>query len=123
RAGLYIVFARTGEEKAAGVSAFVVTSETPGLRVGQVFKKMGLHGSPTGELVPEDVEVPVENRLGAEGQGFAIAMRALDSGRIGISGQALGIGQAAVDESREILRDRGREQGDDFLLADMATRL
>jgi alkylation response protein AidB-like acyl-CoA dehydrogenase len=122
-AGLYIVFARTGEEKAAGVSAFVVTSETPGLRVGQVFKKMGLHGSPTGELVLEDVEVPAENRLGAEGQGFAIAMRALDSGRIGISGQALGIAQAAVDESRVLLRDRGREQGDDFLLADMATRL
>jgi len=122
-AGLYIVFARTGEEKAAGVSAFVVSSEAPGLRMGQVFKKMGLHGSPTGELVLEDVEVPAENRLGAEGQGFAIAMRALDSGRIGISGQALGIAQAAVDESRTLLRRRGREQGDDFLLADMATRL
>src|SRR3977135_4028054 len=61
RAGLYIVFARTGEEKAAGVSAFVVPSETPGLRVGQVFKKMGLHGSPTGELVLEEVEVPAVN--------------------------------------------------------------
>jgi alkylation response protein AidB-like acyl-CoA dehydrogenase len=122
-AGLYIVFARTGEEKAAGVSAFVVPSNAAGLRVGQVFKKMGLHGSPTGELVLEDVEVPAENRLGAEGDGFAIAMRALDSGRIGISGQALGIAQAAVDESRALLRERGREQGDDFLLADMATRL
>ena len=123
RAGLYIVFARSGEEKAAGVSAFVVPSEAHGLRVGQVFKKMGLHGSPTGELVLDGVEVPAENRLGAEGQGFAIAMRALDSGRIGISGQALGIAQAAVDESRALLRERGREQGDDFLLADMATRL
>src|SRR6267378_735364 len=122
-AGLYIVFARTGEEKAAGVSAFVVPSESPGLRVGQVFKKMGLHGSPTGELVLEDVEVPAENRLGAEGQGFSIAMRALDSGRIGISGQALGIAQAAVDESREFLLERERGQGDEFLLADMATRL
>src|SRR5467141_4101414 len=61
-AGLYVVFARTGEEKAAGVSAFVVPSESTGLRVGQVFKKMGLHGSPTGELVLEDVEVPAENR-------------------------------------------------------------
>jgi alkylation response protein AidB-like acyl-CoA dehydrogenase len=88
-----------------------------------VFKKMGLHGSPTGELVLEDVDVPAENRLGAEGQGFSIAMRALDSGRIGISGQALGIAQAAVDESRALLRERSREQGDDFLLADMATRL
>jgi alkylation response protein AidB-like acyl-CoA dehydrogenase len=84
---------------------------------------MGLNGSPTGELVLEDVEVPAENRLGAEGQGFTIAMRALDSGRIGISGQALGIAQAAVDESRALLKQRSREQGDDFLLADMATRL
>jgi alkylation response protein AidB-like acyl-CoA dehydrogenase len=123
RAGLYVVFARTGEEKAAGISAFLVPSDAEGVKVGQVFKKMGLNGSPTGELVLEDVEVAAENRLGAEGQGFTVAMRALDSGRIGISGQALGIAQAAVDESRALLADRGREQGDDFLLADMATRL
>ena len=124
RAGLYVVFARSGpEEKAAGISAFLVPSGTPGLRVGQVFRKMGLNGSPTGELVLEDVEVPAESRLGAEGQGFTVAMRALDSGRIGISGQALGIAQAAVDESCAVLARRGREQGDDFLLADMATRL
>ena len=123
-AGLYVVFARSGpEEKAAGVSAFLVPSDSPGLRVGQVFRKMGLNGSPTGELVLEDVAVPAENRLGAEGQGFTVAMRALDSGRIGISGQALGIAQAAVDESRAVLARREREQGDDFLLAEMATRL
>jgi alkylation response protein AidB-like acyl-CoA dehydrogenase len=123
RAGLYVVFARTGEPKAAGISAFLVPSGAAGLKVGQVFKKMGLHGSPTGELVLEDVEVPAVNRLGAEGQGFTVAMRALDSGRIGISGQALGIAQAAVDESRGLLAGRGREQGDEFLIADMATRL
>jgi acyl-CoA dehydrogenase len=122
-AGLYVVFARTGEDKAGGISAFLVPADAPGLRVGQLFKKMGLHGSPTGELVLEDVEVPSENRLGTEGQGFTVAMRALDSGRIGISGQALGIAQAAVDESRALLAGRGREQGDDFLLADMAARL
>ena len=123
-AGIYVVFARTGaDERASGVSAFIVPADTPGVRVGQVFKKMGLHGSPTGELVLEDVEVPEENRLGAEGQGFVVAMRALDSGRIGISGQALGIAQAAVDESRALLVGRSREQGDDFLLAEMATRL
>ncbi|HVS49219.1 MAG TPA: acyl-CoA dehydrogenase family protein [Candidatus Dormibacteraeota bacterium] len=123
-AGMYIVFARSGpEEKAAGVSAFLVPDDAAGVRVGQLFKKMGLRGSPTGELVLEDVEVPKENRLGAEGQGFTVAMRALDSGRIGISGQALGIAQAALDESRALLADRAREQGDDFLLADMATRL
>jgi alkylation response protein AidB-like acyl-CoA dehydrogenase len=124
RAGLYIVFARTGSDaRAAGVSAFIVPADTPGVRVGQVFEKMGLHGSPTGELVLEDVHVPVANRLGAGGQGFAVAMRALDSGRIGISGQALGIAQAALDESQSLLRERGHEQGDDFLLADMATRI
>jgi acyl-CoA dehydrogenase len=124
RAGLYVVFARTGpEERAAGVSAFLVPAETPGVRIGQMFKKMGLNGSPTGELVLEDVVVPVANRLAAEGQGFTVAMRALDSGRIGISGQALGIGQAAVDEATTLLKGRAREQGDDFTLADMATRL
>jgi alkylation response protein AidB-like acyl-CoA dehydrogenase len=147
RAGLYIVFARTGpDERAAGVSAFLVPADTPGVRVGQMFKKMGLNGSPTGELVLEDVVVPVANRLASEGHGFAVAMRALDSGRIGISGQALGIGQAAVDEATALLKERVRGQvgsphpagslgapadlptwwggqGDDFTLADMATRL
>src|SRR5437868_477531 len=124
RAGVYIVFARTGaDERASGISAFIVPAESSGLRVGQVFKKMGLNGSPTGELVLEDVVVPAANRLGADGAGFRVAMRALDSGRIGISGQALGIAQAAVDEARELMRDRGHEQGDDFALADMATRV
>jgi acyl-CoA dehydrogenase len=124
RAGLYVVFARTGQdERAAGVTAFLVPADAKGLRVGQVFDKMGLNGSPTGELVLEDVEVPEENRLGREGQGFTIAMRALDSGRIGISGQALGIAQAAVEEARDLMRERGHEQGDDFALVDMATRL
>ena len=123
-AGLYVVFARTGsDERAAGVSAFVVPAETPGLRVGQVFHKMGLHGSPTGELVLEDVSVPAANRLAAEGEGFTVAMRALDSGRIGISGQALGIAQAAVDEARELMRERGPDQGDEFTLADIAARV
>jgi len=123
-AGLYVVFARTGpDEKAAGVTAFLVPADARGVHVGQVFHKMGLHGSPTGELILEDVSVPAANRLGAEGQGFTVAMRALDSGRIGISGQALGIGQAAVDETRALMRDRGHDQGDDFTLADMATRV
>jgi len=124
RAGMYVVFARTGpEDKAAGITAFLVPGDTSGVRVGQVFDKMGLHGSPTGELVLEDVSVPEANRLGAEGQGFTVAMRALDSGRIGISGQALGIAQAAVDEARGLMLERGHEQGDDFALADMATRV
>jgi alkylation response protein AidB-like acyl-CoA dehydrogenase len=124
RAGLYVVFARSGsEERAAGVSAFLVPGDAPGLRVGQLFNKMGLHGSPTGELVLEDVVVPAANRLASEGQGFTVAMRALDSGRLGISGQALGIAQAAVDETRDVLAGRERAQGDDFTLSDMATRV
>ena len=124
RAGLYVVFARTGpDERAAGVTAFLVPADSPGVRVGQVFEKMGLNGSPTGELLLENVSVPAENRLGREGQGFQVAMRALDSGRIGISGQALGIAQAAVDEARETMQKNGHQQGDDFTLADLATRV
>jgi hypothetical protein len=124
RAALYVVFARTGpDEKAGGVTAFLVPADTDGVRVGQVFDKMGLNGSPTGELVLQDVEIPEANRLGREGQGFTVAMRALDSGRIGISGQALGIAQAAVDEARQLMRERGHGQGDEFALADMATQL
>jgi alkylation response protein AidB-like acyl-CoA dehydrogenase len=124
RAGLYVVFARSGsDERAAGVSAFLVPGDAPGLRIGQMFNKMGLHGSPTGELVLEDVVVPAANRLAPEGQGFTVAMRALDSGRLGISGQAIGIAQAAVDETRDVLAGREPAQGDEFSLSDMATRL
>jgi alkylation response protein AidB-like acyl-CoA dehydrogenase len=121
-AGLYLVFARTGPEpRAAGVSAFLVPAASEGLRVGQVFDKMGLHGSPTGELVLEEVRVPASALLHQEGRGFTVAMRALDSGRIGISGQALGIADAALTEALELGGER--EQGDAFALADMATRL
>jgi alkylation response protein AidB-like acyl-CoA dehydrogenase len=123
-AGLYVVFARTGpDERSGGITAFLVPSDAPGVRAGQVFHKMGLNGSPTGELLLENVSVPESNRLGREGQGFTIAMRALDSGRIGISGQALGIAQAAVDEVRDLMPGNGHDQGDDFSLADMATRV
>jgi alkylation response protein AidB-like acyl-CoA dehydrogenase len=85
---------------------------------------MGLNGSPTGELVLEDVLVPAGSMLGREGGGFAVAMRALDSGRIGISGQALGIAGAALDGA--VRAEGSREeasQGTAFLLAGMATRL
>ena len=130
-AGLYIVFARTGStDRADGVSAFLVPADAEGLRVGQVFEKMGLHGSPTGELVLEEVRVPVANLLHAEGKGFQVAMRALDSGRIGISGQAIGIAQAALGEALEYTKNRRQFgqpvatfQGVGFMLADMATRL
>lgn len=124
-AGMYLLFARTGPgPRAAGVSAFIVPAQTPGLRVGQVFEKMGLHGSPTGELVLEEARLPGDSLLGKEGGGFAVAMRALDSGRIGISGQALGIARAALAEVLDCARAAdGVEQGAAFLLADMATRV
>jgi alkylation response protein AidB-like acyl-CoA dehydrogenase len=141
-AGVYLVFARSGPEpRAAGVSAFLVPAGSPGLRVGQVFHKMGLNGSPTGELVLEEVRVPAANLLHREGKGFGVAMRALDGGRIGISGQALGIADAALTAAIECVggRDpsdkeddvppltprqlRGGGQGSAFTVADMATRL
>src|SRR5438105_1395851 len=127
-----LVFARTNAQLpgAAGVSCFIVPGDAPGLKVGQVFDKMGLNGSPTGELVLEEVRVPAANLLHEEGKGFTVAMRALDSGRIGISAQALGIGQAALNEALAYTRDREQFdrpiasfQGVGWMLAEMATRL
>jgi alkylation response protein AidB-like acyl-CoA dehydrogenase len=131
-AGMYLVFARTNAELpgAAGVSCFIVPGDAPGLKVGQVFEKMGLNGSPTGELVLEEVRVPAANLLHEEGKGFTVAMRALDSGRIGISAQALGIGQAAFNEALAYTKEREQFgqpiasfQGVSWMLAEMATRL
>jgi alkylation response protein AidB-like acyl-CoA dehydrogenase len=124
RAGLYLVFARTGaDQRAAGISAFLVPAEAEGVQVGQVFKKMGLNGSPTGELVLQEVRVPAASLLGGEGGGFTVAMRALDSGRIGISGQALGIAASAVEETVRLERESEQpSQGAAFALAGMATR-
>src|SRR3982074_2495873 len=100
-AGTYIVMARTGGPGAAGISAFVVEADPPGLRSGQPFHKMGLNGSPTGELFLEDCEVSADALLGREGQGFSIALTALDAGRIGISAQALGIAEGAISAATE----------------------
>ncbi|HLH67627.1 MAG TPA: acyl-CoA dehydrogenase family protein [Candidatus Dormibacteraeota bacterium] len=124
-AGLYVVFARTGEAPGArGLSAFLVPADSPGLRVGQVFEKMGLHGSPTGELVLDEVRVPAANLLHVQGRGFEVAMRSLDSGRIGISAQALGIARAALGEALEWARARGEAGREAALaLADVATKL
>ncbi|MDQ6898738.1 MAG: acyl-CoA dehydrogenase family protein [Candidatus Dormibacteraeota bacterium] len=122
-AGLYLVFARTAGVGAAGISAFLVPADSSGLKVGQVFRKMGLNGSVTGELVLEEVRVPAANLLGREGGGFAIAMRALDSGRIGISGQALGIARAVLEGALDCTRRRPLDRGASFVLADLATQL
>jgi alkylation response protein AidB-like acyl-CoA dehydrogenase len=96
-ADLYVVMARTtGTPGARGISAFLVEASMPGVHPGRPMHKMGLRGSWTAELVLDDVVVPVQNMLAAEGEGFRVAMSALDSGRIGISAQATGIAQGAL---------------------------
>ncbi|HEV1996960.1 MAG TPA: acyl-CoA dehydrogenase family protein [Candidatus Dormibacteraeota bacterium] len=129
-AGTYIVMARTGGPGASGVSAFVVEADSKGLTCGPPFDKMGLHGSPTGELTLSDVFVPDDHLLGGEGRGFAVAMTALDAGRIGISAQAVGLARGALEDATSYVRERqqfGRPiadfQGVQFMLADMATQL
>ena len=109
-----------------GYSAFIVESSFPGFSVGKHEEKLGLHGSPTAEIVFTDCIVPKENLLGAEGKGFKIAMQTLDGGRIGIAAQALGIAEGAMEESINFAKTReqfGRPiakfQNTQFLFADM----
>lgn len=128
---MFTVFAVTDKNKGnRGVTAFLVDKDTPGFSVGKREKKMGLHGSSTCELLFEDAVVPIANRLGNEGEGFSIAMRLLDGGRIGIAAQAQGIAKAAFYAARNYVRSRkqfGQElvkfQGVQFMLADMATKI
>jgi alkylation response protein AidB-like acyl-CoA dehydrogenase len=97
-AGLYVVFAKTDVSSGHhGISAFVVEAGMPGFEVVRLEPKLGITGSTTGELAFTEVRVPAENRLGAEGEGFRIAMRTLDRSRPGIAAQALGIAQGALD--------------------------
>lgn len=99
-ADLYTVFALTDPAKGRkGITAFLVENGTPGLEIGPPERKMGLHGSVTTELRFSDAPVPEENRLGAEGEGFTIAMSLLDGGRIGIAAQGLGLARAALEET------------------------
>jgi alkylation response protein AidB-like acyl-CoA dehydrogenase len=106
-AGLYLVMASTRPGAGAdGISAFLVGGDNPGLKVGPKFKKMGLNGSTIAEVYLENCVVDEADRLGDEGQGFRIAMRALDSGRIGISAQAVGLAQGAVDDAVAYARER-----------------
>jgi alkylation response protein AidB-like acyl-CoA dehydrogenase len=106
-AGLYTVFAKTDPGAGhRGISAFVVDADTPGLEVLRLEPKLGISGSTTGELAFEGLEVPVENRLGEEGEGFRLAMRILDRSRPGIAAQALGIAQGATDYALEYAKTR-----------------
>ncbi|MFD7227470.1 acyl-CoA dehydrogenase family protein [Streptomyces sp. NPDC059881] len=124
------VLARSGGEGARGITAFLVPGDAEGLSAAAPEKKMGMKGSPTAQLHFDGVRVPDSRRIGDEGQGFAIALSALDSGRLGIAACAIGVAQAALDEALAYATDRkqfGRPiadfQGLRFMLADMATKV
>ena len=105
-ADIYLVMARTGGEGAGGVSAFVVEKETPGLSFGANERKMGWNTQPTRQVIMEGVRVPAANLIGAEGEGFKIAMAGLDGGRLNIGACALGGGEAALAKALAYMRER-----------------
>jgi alkylation response protein AidB-like acyl-CoA dehydrogenase len=106
QAGVFLIFARTGGPGSGGISCFIVERGTPGLVLGKPEDKMGLRGSDTVALALEDLRVPAADRLGAEGEGFKIAMSMLDGGRIGVAAQALGVMQAAFAEAARYAQER-----------------
>ncbi len=125
-----VVIALTDPEKGVkGMSAIVVDRNTPGFTVGKREEKMGIRGADISELIFEDCRVPKTNLIGREGDGFKIAMKALDGGRIGMAAQGLGIADAAIAASIKYMNERvqfgkpiGRLQGLQWYLADMGTR-
>ena len=126
-ADFYQVMARTSDEGGRGISCFLVPADSPGLSADPPERKMGLTSSATATMRFEDVFVPAERRLGAEGQGLPIALAGLDAGRLGIAAVATGVAQAALDAASAYAHERtafGRaiidHQGVSFLLADMA---
>ncbi|MGC0378568.1 acyl-CoA dehydrogenase family protein [Streptomyces sp. SAI-229] len=129
-ADFYTVMARTGEEGPRGITAFLVPGDAEGLSAAVPEKKMGMKGSPTTQVHLDGVRVPDARRIGEEGQGFAIALSALDGGRLGIAACAIGLAQAALDEALGYAAERrqfGKPiadfQGLRFMLADMATQI
>jgi alkylation response protein AidB-like acyl-CoA dehydrogenase len=129
--GLVIVTAKTDESAGhRGISAFLVEKKAPGLSIGHEEDKLGLRASDTTDLIFEDCRVPVENLLGREGDGFKIAMTALDGGRIGIAAQSLGVARAAFDAAVKYAKERdqfgqkiSKFQGLRWIIADMATEI
>jgi len=127
---VYVCMVRTGEDGPKGVSCLVVEKGTPGLSFGKKERKMGWNSQPTAQVIFEDCRVPIANRIGAEGEGFRIAMMGLDGGRINIGACSVGTARAALEEAEAYARDRkqfGRAiadfQASQFKLADMATEL
>jgi len=125
---IYVYYAVTDPDAGSkGISAFVLEDSMPGFEIGKHEDKLGIRGSPTTEVICSDVRVPAANRLGEEGQGFPLALRALDHSRITIGAQAVGIAQGALDYALGYVQEReqfgtklAEFQGLQFMLADMA---
>jgi alkylation response protein AidB-like acyl-CoA dehydrogenase len=129
-AGLYLVMARTGGPGASGISSLLVEGGTPGLGFGAEERKLGWHSQPTRSVTFDDCRVPAGNLLGGEGQGFKIAMRGLDGGRVNIAACSLGAARACLERAIAYAKERrqfGRPiadfQNSQFALAEMATEL
>ncbi|WP_280205667.1 acyl-CoA dehydrogenase family protein [Nocardia cyriacigeorgica] len=127
---VYVMMVRTGDEGPRGISALIVPADTPGLTVGPNEKKMGWKAQPTRQVILTDARVPVANRLGAEGDGFRIAMNGLNGGRLNIAACSIGGAQAALDKTVPYLAQRQafgaallKNQALQFDLADMRTQL
>jgi alkylation response protein AidB-like acyl-CoA dehydrogenase len=130
-ADFYVVFAKTDRSagRSRGISAFVVEADRPGFSVGKLEHKLGIKGSPTGQPIFDDVRVPAENLIGAEGKGMNVALGTLDHSRLGVAAQAVGIAQGAIDHAVAYANERKQFgqaiadfQGIQFKLADMETR-
>jgi alkylation response protein AidB-like acyl-CoA dehydrogenase len=129
-ASVYVAFGKTDPDAGhAGISAFIVEADAPGFEVGRIEPKMGIKGSTTGEIFFNDCRIPADNLLGAEGEGFKLAMRILDRSRPGIGAQGLGLAQGATDYALEYARSRetmgepiAQHQLIAGMLADMETK-
>lgn len=130
-ADIFCIFAMTDRSKGTrGITAFIVEKDFPGFHIGRIEKKMGIRGSPTAEVVLTDCQVPRENLLGNEGEGFKIAMKTLDGSRPVIAAQAVGLAQAGLDFAVNYSKERtqfggpiAQLQGIQFMLADMAAQV
>ena len=131
KASVYVIIAMTDKSQGnKGISAFIVEAGTPGFEIGKKELKMGIRGSATTELIFTNCRIPKGNLLGKVGNGFAIAMKTLDGGRIGIAAQALGIAQGAMDETVKYTKERkqfgkaiGKFQNTQFQMADLQTKV
>ncbi|MFT6558829.1 acyl-CoA dehydrogenase family protein [Sneathiella sp.] len=130
RADVYVTMVRTGDDSAGGVSCLVIPKDAPGISFGAQERKMGWNSQPTAQVLFDDCRVPVENLVGAEGEGFKIAMKGLDGGRLNIGACSIGAARACLEAAQDYTADRkqfgkpvGQFQSVQFNLADMATEL